>query len=836
MTEEKANILKDYTFIKDIGEGNFGKVKLSVLNATQVQYAIKILDKEKLKTQTKSSSFNEIEIISKLKHQNIINVEKILEDDNNYYIIMEYCEKGELFEYIVNKEKLDEEESSIFFYQLINGVEYIHKQGFVHRDLKPENLLLTKDYKLKIIDFGLCHDFDGTKLLKTKCGSPSYAAPEILKDHPYDGFKTDIWCCGIILYGMSCGYLPFDGDDNLEIFRQIIKCKPEYPSFLGEECINLLIGILTPKPKKRLSINQIKQHPFYLKGKNYYFNKYNKESEIEIEERSKIINNIIDKKDRAYTSIKKDQEKISSFINNKTSKVKKEKNYRNNIYQNIFDNIVYDDEDEKNNDIYIKKDKNNKSNNKDEKEKDRESEKYDKTEKRKINEIAGLINNIKNLNQNTDSDKINEKPSLILRTFNNKFKRNNLKLNLNKLNMYNDKANDSDNDKMTILNYHSNSNPKNKENKNKNGFSLDINILNEKSLDKNAYNRHLMKFDKNNYEINNIKQLKLKKEKLDFFQKFLINKRKNQIEINEESPMKNKELNFNLILTKTKERIKSENKKNDKMNKNINQLTIKKNKLSPETKIIFTEKRKKTEYNKKRIILHSEINLESSPNSINKCMKKNNIDKYYSSIFGTSNEEGYRTVSIKKRRNKHLKINKNFNLKIINLNNKGNAIKKESRNQYIKSYPNNKKEKENILDIIMNKKNFNLNRVVKTEPKYNHFLDKVINKINSNQNKNMKKNNLNLLNFNNKYKNEENKKIIKLLNLEKNKDRGYPYLIKYYKNNSNDETINEKPQIALKDDKKYFLSINPKILENNTNSKEKLKRRFPNFSIYNKNI
>ena len=250
MAEEKTNILKDYTFIKDIGEGNFGKVKLSVLNATQVQYAIKILDKEKLKTQTKSSSFNEIEIISKLKHQNIINVENILEDDNNYYIIMEYCEKGELFEYIVNKEKLDEEESSIFFYQLINGVEYIHNQGFVHRDLKPENLLLTKDYKLKIIDFGLCHDFDGTKLLKTKCGSPSYAAPEILKDYPYDGFKTDIWCCGIILYGMSCGYLPFDGDDNLEIFRQIIKCKPEYPTFLGEECINLLIGILTPKPKK----------------------------------------------------------------------------------------------------------------------------------------------------------------------------------------------------------------------------------------------------------------------------------------------------------------------------------------------------------------------------------------------------------------------------------------------------------------------------------------------------------------------------------------------------------------------------------------------------------
>ena len=425
MKEEEPEILKDYTFIKDIGEGNFGKVKLSVLNDTQQQYAIKILDKKKLKAQTKTSSLNEIEIISKLKHPNIINVEKILEDENNYYIIMEYCENGELYEYIVNKDRLDEEESSIFFYQLINGVEYIHKQGFAHRDLKPENLLLTKNNKLKIIDFGLCHDFDGTKLLKSKCGSPSYAAPEILKDHPYDGFKTDIWCCGIILYGMACGYLPFDGEDNIEIFNQIIKCKPEFPSFLGDDCINLLMGILTSKPKKRLSINQIKKHPFYLKARNYYINKYNEELEVEEEEDIKIINNnISDKKNYAYTSIKKNQEDISTFNKNKTSKVKKEKNFKNNIYQNIFDNIVYDDEDEKNININNKEeDILSKNKDKEDKEKDKESEKYDKAKKRKINEIAGLINNMKNLNQNEEEDKNNVKPSLILSAFKNKFKK-----------------------------------------------------------------------------------------------------------------------------------------------------------------------------------------------------------------------------------------------------------------------------------------------------------------------------------------------------------------------------------------------------------------------------
>ena len=163
MKEDNPIILKDYTIIKDIGEGNFGKVELSILNTTNEQYAIKILNKQKLKSQTKSSSFNEIEILSKLNHPNIIHVEKILEDNENYYIIMEYCENGELFDYIVNKEKLGYKETSIFFYQLINGVEYIHKQNFAHRDLKPENLLLTKNKKLKIIDFGLCHDFNGTK-------------------------------------------------------------------------------------------------------------------------------------------------------------------------------------------------------------------------------------------------------------------------------------------------------------------------------------------------------------------------------------------------------------------------------------------------------------------------------------------------------------------------------------------------------------------------------------------------------------------------------------------------------------------------------------------------
>ena len=861
MMEDHPEILKDYIFVKDIGEGNFGKVKLSILRATNEQYAIKILNKEKLKTQTKSSSFNEIEIISKLKHPNIIHVEKILEDNDNFYIIMEYCQKGELFEYIVNKEKLDQIESSIFFYQLINGVEYIHSQGFVHRDLKPENLLLTKNKTLKIIDFGLCHNFNGTDLLKTKCGSPSYAAPEILKGLPYDGFKTDIWCCGIILYGMLCGFLPFDGDNNQEIFKQIVQCNPEYPSFLEDDSINLLIGILNPKPKKRLSINQIKNHPFYLKGKKYYLIQY-ENNEFEEFKNNEFKNNnnnnnnhnfgnynSVEKKKYTFSSARKEKGRLYTFNNNNTLRMKKYKNFKNNIYKNIFTNISpYEDEEEENNKFLLNNNKENDQNDKQSKKskqskQSKESDKYDKAKKRKINEISGLANNLKNFKQISETEGnegIDSKSTLLLRTFKNKFKHNKLKLDSNKLFFYN---NDNFSKRFHINNYHSNK--KNKEINKKNGKSLDINLINPKPSDKNIQEEIFnLKYNKNNKlidrnikntfkEINNIKELQLNSEKLDFFQKFLINKNKNKIEIENigQSPTKINEINFNLILTKEKEKEKKENKQNEDNNNNEkeNILSIRRNKIFDKDKILFTGRKKKSNSAKKRIILHSEINLSNSPNSNNnKYQRKYKLNKYFGSIYAINNkEEGCHTCSIKKRGRRN-NINKKLNLKIINLNTREKTTKKEIRNK-IKSYPN-KKDTESLQDKIMNK-NLNLNGVFKTEPKYNHFLDKVIKQINSNNR--AIKNNINILTFNNKFKNEENKQILKFLNHEKNnkENLGYPYLIKYYKNNSN-----KKIQKHLKDDKIYFNTINQKLLENNINSKDKLLKIFPNLSLYNKNI
>ena len=654
---------------------------------------------------------------------------------------------------------------------------------------------------------------------------------------------------------MLCGYLPFDGDDNQEIFKQIVECNPEYPSFLEDDCIDLLIGILNPKPEDRLSINQIKKHSFYLKGKNNYIFKYNEKIEIEdknIEEnKNKNIfanYNSVDKKDYAYSSIRKQKEGIYTFNKIKTLKSKKIKNNKNNIYQNIFGNIIYDEEEnEKFININNNTDNNNNNlsiNNKNDIKSDKEIENYDKTDKRKINEIAILSSSIKKPKAETEGNE--EKPSLILRAFKNKFKENHLKLNSNKLQFNNNINNNSIHKRLDILNYYTNinTNSKNKEQKNKKGLSLDINALNIKTSDRNRYGKFfLKKYDKNNHiknepirnnfkEKHNINELKIKT--LDFFQKFLMNK-KNQIENSEGTPLKNNEINFNLILTKTKE-----NKIRENGNESIKlgHLTIKKTRLKPEAKIIFTQKRNKIDSAKKKLIINSEIKIVKSPNSINKCQNYNKYEKYFGNINNTqNNEEGCRTFSIQKRNHKDMKINKKFNLKIINLNDKENRSKKETRKLYVKSYPNNKKEREKIQEVIFNNKNINLNGAFKTEPKYNHFLDNVIKKINSKNNKKTLKNNINIITFNNKYKNEDNKQVLRLLNPEKlNKELGYPYLIKYYKINSNEEKKNKKSPIHFKDEKKFLLSINPKILENNMNSKEKLKREFPNLSIYNKNL
>ena len=271
----KFDYLSEYNLKGILGKGTFSIVRLGENKITKEKVAIKIMQKNKILNKDDFIRIQrEIEILKRLKHPNVIKIHKIFEDEKRYYIIMEFCENGELFNRIVEKKSLTENEAALFYYQLINGLEYIHKNGIVHRDLKPENLLLSKNDLLKVIDFGLSNYSEENKLLFTPCGSPCYASPEMVSGQRYDGCMIDIWSTGIILFAMVCGYLPFEDNDNDILFGKILKCKIHYPKSMGALTLDLMKKIIVPEPKQRITLEQIKLHDFYLKGKYLFSIKY----------------------------------------------------------------------------------------------------------------------------------------------------------------------------------------------------------------------------------------------------------------------------------------------------------------------------------------------------------------------------------------------------------------------------------------------------------------------------------------------------------------------------------------------------------------------------------
>jgi len=278
--DDKEQIIKGknktYVISKTLGKGTFGKVKLAYNQENKNEkYACKILLKSNIKDEDDNLRCKrEMDILKKMHHVNVVRTYEIISTETTFYIFMDFCAKGELFNYIVVKQRLSEKKSAFFYYQLINGIEYIHKKGVCHRDLKPENLLLTEKNKLKIIDFGLSNYFNGN-LLETPCGSPCYASPEMVRGHKYDGFKIDIWSSGIILYAMLCGYLPFEemenDDCNEVLFKNIMECNVEYPpEFIPPDAKSLLKKILVKDPRRRITIEEIKMENFYLLGEIIY--------------------------------------------------------------------------------------------------------------------------------------------------------------------------------------------------------------------------------------------------------------------------------------------------------------------------------------------------------------------------------------------------------------------------------------------------------------------------------------------------------------------------------------------------------------------------------------
>ena len=255
-----------YVLGETLGMGSFGKVKLAEHSLTKHKVAVKILNRKKIKSLDMMGKIRrEIQNLKLFRHPHIIKLYEVIGTPTDIFMVMEYVCGGELFDYIVKHGRLSEDDARRFFQQIISGVDYCHRHMIVHRDLKPENLLLDSYNNVKIADFGLSNMLTDGDFLKTSCGSPNYAAPEVISGKLYAGPEVDVWSCGVILYALLCGKLPFDDEYIPNLFKKIKGGIFTIPNHLSEQTKDLLVKMLQVDPLKRATIPQIRDHEWFLK-------------------------------------------------------------------------------------------------------------------------------------------------------------------------------------------------------------------------------------------------------------------------------------------------------------------------------------------------------------------------------------------------------------------------------------------------------------------------------------------------------------------------------------------------------------------------------------------
>ncbi|GAA6022983.1 hypothetical protein JCM10207_007739 [Rhodosporidiobolus poonsookiae] len=258
-------VIGEYEIISTLGTGSFGKVKLARHLKTGLKVAMKFISKRKIEQNDMSGRVHrEIQYLGLLRHPHIIKLYDVISSPTDIIMVIEYL-PGELFDYIVTRGKMPEDEARLFFQQIISALEYCHSHNIVHRDLKPENLLLDDHHNVKIADFGLSNIMRDGDFLKTSCGSPNYAAPEVISGKLYAGPEIDIWSCGVILYVMLCGRLPFDEDHVPMLFKKINGGIYALPPFLSPDARSLLTRMLTVDINKRIKLHEIRQLPWFKK-------------------------------------------------------------------------------------------------------------------------------------------------------------------------------------------------------------------------------------------------------------------------------------------------------------------------------------------------------------------------------------------------------------------------------------------------------------------------------------------------------------------------------------------------------------------------------------------
>ncbi|TKY54847.1 CBL-interacting protein kinase 24 [Spatholobus suberectus] len=283
-----------YEVGRTIGEGTFAKVKFAKNIETGESVAIKVMAKTTiLRHRMVEQIKREISIMKIVRHPNIVRLHEVLASQTKIYIILEFVMGGELYDKIVQQGKLSENESRRFFQQLIDAVDHCHRKGVYHRDLKPENLLLDAYGNLKVSDFGLSAlTKQGVGLLHTTCGTPNYVAPEVLSNQGYDGAAADVWSCGIILYVLMAGYLPFEEADLPTLYRRINAAEFVCPFWFSAGTKSFIHKILDPNPKTRVIIEEIRKDPWF--QKNYFPVKLGEDEQVNLDDVRAVFDDIED--------------------------------------------------------------------------------------------------------------------------------------------------------------------------------------------------------------------------------------------------------------------------------------------------------------------------------------------------------------------------------------------------------------------------------------------------------------------------------------------------------------------------------------------------------------